>query len=305
MEVLEMIKVTRVSKLFASNRAVNCVDLHIKEQEICGLVGPDGAGKTTLMRIICGLISPDSGEVSVLGVPPDKLIQRDQLGYMPQRFSLYGDLTVMENINFFAAMYKLDKKIVYRRANNILEITNLISFKDRLASNLSGGMKQKLALTCALVTQPKILVLDEPTYGVDPEFRKEFWKILYDLNKEGMTILVSTPYMDEAELCTRVAFIDNGKIVRADSPHALKEKFPFTVLELKGNIQNQSVFGNISGLQDYYFFGDRYHLILDKTVSIEKIVQILKERQVTINSYRVIRASMDDIFVSLVEKEAS
>jgi len=298
-----MIKALGVSKSFGPTQAVKDVDLQVEKQEICGLVGPDGAGKTTLIRTICGLIKPDAGQVAILGTAPDRLVEREQLGYMPQRFSLYGDLTVMENILFFGAMYKLDKKTIIRRADEILEITNLLPFKNRFADHLSGGMKQKLSLTCSLVTRPKILVLDEPTYGVDPESRKEFWRILYDLNKEGMTILISTPYMDEAELCTKVAFMDRGRIVKIDSPQGLKEKFPFTVLELQAQLKEGVILQNLPGVQDAYFFGDRYHLVLQEAAASDQIRCSLEQQEVVVRSLQVIRPSMDDIFVSLAEKE--
>lgn len=298
-----MIKAEGVSKSFGYVQAVRDVSLQVNRQEIYGLVGPDGAGKTTLMRIICGLITPERGQVKVLGVAPEKLAERDKFGYMPQRFSLYGDLTVMENISFFGAMYNLDKKTITKRADEILEITNLIQFKDRFAANLSGGMKQKLSLTCALITRPKILVLDEPTYGVDPQSRKDFWKILYDLNKDGMTILISTPYMDEAELCTRVAFMNQGRIVKIDTPQAFKNKYPFTVLELQTPVKQTNILENLQEVQDVYFLGNRYHLVLKEKVAVENMSRLLKQKGIPVTSLKIVRPSMEDVFVSLAEKE--
>ncbi len=165
-------------------------------------------------------------------------------------------------------------------------------------------MKQKLALTCALVTRPDLLILDEPTYGVDPESRKEFWKILYRLNKEGKTILVSTPYMDEAELCTRIAFIDKGRIVAVDSPARLKEKFPYHLLELRGEFTHPSIIKDISGILDTYFYGDKFHLVIDSfRASRENVIQGLKERGIPGEAVKEIPPSMEDVFVSLVQKE--
>ena len=291
-----MIKITQLSKSFGNTRAVCEVNLEIKKQEIIGIVGPDGAGKTTLLRMICGLITPDHGQVLVMG--------KDNLGYMPQRFSLYGDLTVSENIDFFGSLYGLDKKTIQGRADEILGLTNLISFKNRLADNLSGGMKQKLSLTCALVTRPDILVLDEPTYGVDPESRKEFWKILYRLNKEGKTILLSTPYMDEAELCMKVAFMDNGRIVSVDSPANMREKFSCSVLELKSSIKNSRLLEDIPGVIDAYFYGDSYHIVVPKSRDCLQLIEAgLEERNIEVFQLKEIAPSIEDVFVSLVAKE--
>ncbi len=297
-----MIKVLGVNKSFGAIQAIKDVDILVDKQEIFGLVGPDGAGKTTLIRMVCGLVIPDRGEIKILDVAPDKLIQRGGVGYMPQEFSLYEDLTVMENILFFGSMYKLNKSTINKRAAEILEITNLAAFKKSLADNLSGGMKQKLALTCALVTRPQILILDEPTYGVDPEYRKEFWKILYGLNREGMTILASTPYMDEAELCTLVAFIDEGKIVKIDTPQNFKDSFSFNIAELVADL-NPDILSDLCELQDYYPCGDRYHLVLKKNIEEKRIRSILESMGISIKSLKMTEPSMDDVFVSLAEKE--
>jgi len=294
-----------LSKSFARVQALEKVDLHVRQGDIFGLVGPDGAGKTTLLRMICGLITPDAGKISLSGYPAGEMEKaKENLGYMPQRFSLYGDLTIMENIDFFAAMYKLDKHTVKQRADEILSLTNLSDFKQRFADNLSGGMKQKLALTCALITRPRLLVLDEPTYGVDPESRKEFWRILYRLNQEGMTVLVSTAYMDEAELCNQVAFINQGQIKATDSPAALRKNFGHSVLEVRAEVRDPDILIQIPLVLDVSFFGYKYQVVVDDvegaSVSIENY---LREKNIPLLSIHEVPPSMEDVFVLLAEKE--
>ncbi len=302
-----MIKVTGLTKSFGAIRAVKEVSIHVKKQDIFGLVGPDGAGKTTLMRMVCGLVAPDAGEVRLMGEAPGKLERvRDHLGYMPQRFSLYGELTVIENINFFGFLYGLDRKTIAARAEEILELTGLIDFKRRFADDLSGGMKQKLALTCSLVTQPALLVLDEPTYGVDPEFRKEFWRILYRLNQEGMTILVSTPYMDEAELCGVVAFMDRGRITAVDSPAGLKKNFPHHVLEVRLGVRDPEMFRGLPEALDYSFYGDKYRVVVeDAAAGRQAVERCLAERNVAGAGISEVPPTMEEVFISLAEKEVA
>ena len=285
-----MIVTNNISKSFGKLPAVVNVDLHVQAGTIFGLVGPDGAGKTTLLRIICGLITPDEGEVSLAGYPSGEIEQaKESLGYMPQRFSLYGDLTIMENINFFAAMYKLDKHTVMERANEILSLSNLSDFKQRFADDLSGGMKQKLALTCALITRPKLLVLDEPTYGVDPESRQEFWKILYRLNQEGMTVLVSTSYMDEAELCNQVAFINEGRIKANDSPAGLRKSFGHSILEVRAVVRDPDMFNHLHQVLDVSFFGYKYQVVVDNVlVATEAITKHLREKNISLISINAV-----------------
>jgi len=301
-----MIVTSSLSKSFGKVNAVDRVDLHVTEGDIFGLVGPDGAGKTTLLRMICGLITPDRGEVRLAGYSSQELeLAKKDLGYMPQRFSLYGDLTIMENIQFFAAMYKLDKRIVDERADDILSLTNLSAFKQRFADNLSGGMKQKLALTCALITRPKLLILDEPTYGVDPESRKEFWKILYNLNQAGMTVLVSTAYMDEAELCNQVAFINQGHIKAADSPAGLRKSFAHRILEVRTISRNPDLLNHLPEVLDISFFGYKYQVVVDDIPSAKEAIETyFIENNLPLISIKEVPPSMEDVFVLLAEKEA-
>ncbi len=290
-----MIYIKHLTKNFGSIKAVTDITFEVSQGEIFGLVGPDGAGKTTLLRLICNLITPENGEIKVM---------EQNFGYMPQRFSLYGDLTIMENLYFFGAMYKLSKNMIQKRSDEILELTNLIPFKNRFADHLSGGMKQKLALTCALVTRPSLLILDEPTYGVDPESRKEFWKILYKLNAEGMTILVSTPYMDEAELCTRVAFINEGKVTALDTPIGLRTNFDYQVWEFISDSRESELFTTEVGVLDASLYGDKYRLILEKETEARALItQKLMSKGFTLSNLQKIDPSMEDVFVMMAGGE--
>lgn len=298
-----VVKLQKVSKRFGQVEALHKVDLEVIEGEILGLVGPDGAGKTTTMRIICGLMLPDEGRVCVLGRSADKVKEGlGVIGYMPQGFGLYGDLTVMENIYFFGAMYRLDRSTVRKRAHEILEITGLAPFQSRLADALSGGMKQKLALTCAIIASPKILILDEPTCGVDPLSRREFWRLLYSLNQEGVTIIVSTPYMDEAELCSRVAFIQEGSIKRVDNVSGLSEAFPYRIIQVRCDCQDPHVFDDLEGIEEVSFYGDRYHLaVMDLERVYFKLPEYLSYRGILSYTAEEIRPSMEDYFVFFAE----
>lgn len=296
-----MIAVDNISKHFPPIRALDQVNMQVAPQEIFGLIGPDGAGKTTLMRIICGIMDPDQGRVTLMSQNPEK-IDRQNLGYMPQRFSLYGDLTIKENIDFFGSLYSLPKQVIHSRAEQILGITGLSAFTDRLASSLSGGMKQKLALTCALITRPALLVLDEPTYGVDPQSRQDFWRILYQLNHQGMTILVSTPYMDEAELCTRVAFINQGRILACDTPHNLKAPFSQRVLEIRTPCQDPRLFDDMGEVEDASFFGYKYRLVVSDGPRGRRAVQSYLAAKGLDCVIEPVPPGMEDLFVIMTGK---
>jgi ABC-2 type transport system ATP-binding protein len=219
-----MIKLDKVSRRFAKVEAVRGLSLHVRQGEIFGLVGPDGAGKTTTLRMLCGLIDPSSGRVEVAGLEVSKHLDevKDQIGYMAQKFGLYGDLTVEENMLFYSELFGIEPGERDRTMGEFLDMTRMSPFRQRPAAQLSGGMKQKLALMCTLLHRPRILFLDEPTNGVDPLSRRDFWEILYRLAKEGMTILVSTAYLDEAERCDRVGLLHKGSLVECDAPAALK-----------------------------------------------------------------------------------
>ncbi|MGB9596488.1 MAG: ABC transporter ATP-binding protein, partial [Candidatus Poribacteria bacterium] len=219
-----VISIDNLTKKFDTLIAVDNISLQIKKGESFALLGPDGAGKTTTIRLLCGILPPDSGNIIIKNIDvvrhPER--SRDQIGYMPQRFSLYENLTVIQNINFFSELYKVEKITRQKRIQEYLDSSRLTPFSNRLARHLSGGMRQKLALICSIIHNPPILLLDEPTTGVDPVSRRDFWKILHRLLANGMTLLISTPYMDEAERCNRIGLMHNGKILIIDTPTELK-----------------------------------------------------------------------------------
>jgi ABC-2 type transport system ATP-binding protein len=227
------IKATNLTRKFASNVAVNDLNLEIEEGEIFGLVGPDGAGKTTTMRLLTGILEPTSGEAWIYGkhIVKESEGLKDNIGYMSQRFGLYEDLTVMENLNFYADIFSVPLKERPARIERLMSFSGLSPFKKRLARNLSGGMKQKLGLSCALIHTPKVIFLDEPTSGVDPVSRRDFWQILYQLLREKVTILFSTSYLDEAERCKRVGLIHKGRLLKCDIPVNIRQERNAKTLE--------------------------------------------------------------------------
>jgi len=230
---MSVIKAVNLTRKFNSLTAVNELNLDIPEGEIFGLVGPDGAGKTTTMRLLTGILDPTSGEGWVYGkhIVRDAEVLKDNIAYMSQRFGLYEDLTVMENVNFYADLFGVSGPGRPKKIEELLGFSNLTPFKERLAGKLSGGMKQKLGLACALIHTPRVLFLDEPTNGVDPVSRRDFWRILHELLKEKVTILYSTSYLDEAERCKRVGLLHKGRLLRCDTPDAIKKEKSAKTLE--------------------------------------------------------------------------
>jgi ABC-2 type transport system ATP-binding protein len=281
--------------------AVDHLSFNIERGEIFSLVGPDGAGKTTTIRMMCGILAPTEGSISLLGydIRKQKSEVKKHIGYLSQRFSLYQDLTIDENIDFFAEIHKLRK---YKdRKEELLAFTRLTQFRDRLAGRLSGGMKQKLALACTLIHTPDIIFLDEPTTGVDPVSRRDFWKILSSLLKSGITIVVSTPYLDEAERSTRVAMMNQGRLLTCDTPEAIKSSFHSEVIELVcDNVRVASeVLLRLFMRKDIQLFGDRLHILVQGAKMKEnEIIRTLKKEQIEVRSYRVIPASLEDVFIA-------
>lgn len=300
------ISTERLTKRFGRLFAVSDVDLEVRRGELFGLVGPDGAGKTTIMRLLTAIMKPTSGEAWVAGysVLGEGEILKEKIGYMSQRFGLYEDLTVIENIRFYADLYGVPEKERPPRIERLLGFSNLTPFQDRLAGNLSGGMKQKLGLACALIHTPEVLFLDEPTSGVDPVSRRDFWKILYELLREGITIFVSTSYLDEAERCTRVALIDHGRVLTTDDPGRLKAALPLPMIEiatLKVREARDAI-GLIPGVERVNVYGDRLHVALADSDVVERIKDRMSEIEIPVQAVRSIEPSLEDVFISMIEK---
>lgn len=301
-----IINIDSLKKSYGKVKAVNGISLSINKGEMFGLVGPDGAGKTTTIRILCGLISADSGNVTLLEMDlnNDKKEIQKSVGYLSQKFSLYGDLSVDENIEFFADIH--DVKDYKGRRDELLEFTRLKPFRDRLAENLSGGMKQKLALACSLIHKPKILFLDEPTTGVDPVSRRDFWKILSSLLKDGITIFMTTPYLDEAERCNRVALMNQGKIIAYDTPENIKSNIKGEIIEIvcspvrKANKVVADFFNYETQL-----FGDRINVTVNSFAEDYPVIEKkLRENNIIISDSRAITPSLENVFMHLI-KEAN
>lgn len=310
MTVDDILEADELKKTYGPVQALRGVTLHIAAGEIFGLVGPDGAGKTTILRILCGIIPPSGGSARIAGYDVVRQSEkiRDCIGYMPQRFSLYEDLTVDENLAFFSDLYSVPRAEREERSRQLLAFSRLEPFRRRLAQYLSGGMKQKLALACTLMHRPRVLLLDEPTTGVDPVSRREFWQILHTLLRDGVTIVYSTPYMDEAERCSRAAFMSEGTILTCGTPAELKAQARGTVLELRAEPYQAArhALRSVPHVQDVQAFGDKLHVVLpEPEAAIGDIRNALDQAGVTVERLVQIQPSLEDVFMQLSRRARS
>jgi ABC-2 type transport system ATP-binding protein len=307
-----LVQATNLHKYFGDTPAVDGVDLNIGAGEIYGLVGSDGAGKTTTMRLLVGALLPDKGDVTICGYDLRKQTElaRSTIGYLSQRFSMYEDLTVLENIRFFAEIRGLSSTEWLPRSMEILEFVGLDKFKDRRAGQLSGGMKQKLGLASALVTRPRLLLLDEPTTGVDPVTRQDFWQLVIKLvagrEGDGVSVIISTPYMDEASRCHRVGFMKAGKIIAEDTPSNLRAHLNGRVLELRGSPLNtlRHVAHQDEDVEDVAAFGDKLHVRVREGKSaliMKRLPQEIKSAGGELTELRAIPSTLEDVFIALSE----
>ena len=299
-----VIEINNLSKRYGKVQALEAVSFSVARGELFGLIGPDGAGKTTLFRLLTTLIRPDDGEASVEGldIVRDYRAIRERVGYMPGRFSLYPDLTVEENLDFFAALFGTRVEESYDLVAPIYR--QIEPFKTRRAGKLSGGMKQKLALSCALIHRPSVLFLDEPTTGVDAVSRSEFWDMLSELKTKGITILVSTPYMDEAQRCDRIALCNEGRIMRIDTPQNIVSGFGGELYAVAAD----NMFALLqaarteAGVEECYPFGDTHHLVAGEGFSVERFVSEMQNQM--IKNLRIGRCepTIEDVFIKLMQR---
>lgn len=299
---METLRTQALTRRFGDLVALDQLTLAVEEGEIFGLVGPDGAGKTTTMRLLTGILEPSSGEAWVDGLHTVREAEaiKDRIGYMSQRFGLYPDLTVQENIDFYADLYEVPKAGRGERMERLLAFSNLTPFRRRQAGNLSGGMKQKLGLACALIHTPRVLFLDEPTNGVDPVSRRDFWRILYQLQQERVTIFVSTAYLDEAERCNRIGLLHQGRLMACDTVDGVKGLLRGALLELRceaprpaARLLREAAVGSVA------LFGDRVHVLVeDEARGRQAVETVLRTGGIALRELRIIEPSLEDVFTS-------
>jgi ABC-2 type transport system ATP-binding protein len=300
-----ILSLRNITRKFGSVTAVDGLTIDVEQGELFGLIGPDGAGKTTAIRLMLGIMKADSGEGSVGAY--DLRRQAESIstltGYVSQRFSLYGELTVQENLELFADLYGVSAEDRETRLRRLMQFSRLDPFRDRMARNLSGGMRQKLALSCALIHTPKLLLLDEPTTGVDPLSRRDLWKLLFDLWQQGVTIIVSTPYMDEAERCTRVGFLNHGRLIAEGRPDDLRNAFRGTIVEVVADqrFKAREILAASSHVVDVNLFGEGLHVTVSGAAEAaeEQTRKALTAHDIAIHTLRKVDPGMEDVFFQL------
>ncbi len=303
-----VIEVRGLHKRFGANLAVCDLNFTVQAGEIFGLVGPDGSGKTTTLRMLASVMRPDAGSIAIDGV--DVLAQPEQakqhVSYMPQRFGLYEDLTVQENIRFYADLFEVPKITWENRAYQLLAAADMSPFGHRLAGQLSGGMKQKLGLICSLVHAPRVLLLDEPTTGVDPLSRREFWQILYSLRAEGVAMVISTAYLDEAERCDRLTLLHEGVMMYCDTPAGLKARMPGAMLALIAAESRRALAAlpSLPGVQGVLMVGEAIHVHVDGPARLPQIRAALAAAGIEVSTMDLVEPSIEDLFVALLEQRA-
>lgn len=302
-----IIDAQELAKHFKHLRAVDGLTFSVQPGELFGLIGPDGAGKTTALRLLAGLLDLTDGAATIAGfdLKTQSEAIKPLIGYMAQEFSLYAELTVVENLRFFAELYRVPGGDIEQRMRRLLDFAGLTEFRDRRGGHLSGGMKKKLVLAATLIHQPKLLLLDEPTTGVDPISRREFWDILTELHLQGTTILVSTPYMDEAERCSRVALMHAGALVALDTPAAIRDRVPGELLELRTRDWRRAieVLGQLPGVLEIQQYGESLHLLVDSARKQSRAVKrALRKARIEVLSLRSAPVRMEEAFLSLMEQ---
>jgi ABC-2 type transport system ATP-binding protein len=297
--------VDRLTRSFGASIAVDQLVFEVERGGLFGIVGPDGAGKTTTLRMLAGVLRPTSGTARVAGVDvvQDPEGVKPRIAYMAQRFGLYEDLTVAENLDFYADLYRVPRLERPRRLERLYAFSRLGEFSDRLAGKLSGGMKQKLALSCCLVHHPEVLVLDEPTFGVDPISRRELWLIVHEMVREGVTAIVSSSYLDEAERCDRVLLLDQGRTLALDTPAALQANLPGSVVAIRAGQPRaaRDLLRGTAGVRAATLFGDTVHAYLERAQDEAAVVRALESAGMTVDEVRVVEPSLEDVFLRLLD----
>ncbi len=304
---MHAIETQHLRRKFRKTEAVRDLSFHIEPGEVFGLIGPDGAGKTTTLRMLAGVLKPTSGQATVLGEDvvrnPEAL--REKIGYMPQHFSLYGDLSVLENLTFYAEIFRVPRHERQERIERLLDFAQLARFADRPAGKLSGGMKKKLGLACALIHAPQLLLLDEPTNGVDPVSRREFWDILAELHVQGVTILITTPYMDEAERCNRVGLMFRGSLIQQGDPESLRKLAPGEMLVLYAPDlrQVEQALPSFSDYLEHQVYGDRLHIFVpDAEAAKPKLQAFLQDRNINFRTIYQDEPRLEEAFIHLIRQ---